>query len=131
MAKEDLIPVNKRTRAEQKKITQKGGIASGKKRRENKAMRELVKIAAYSTGFKEFANNETIKKLFGEDNSDKTPMHIAIAKQIKAAMDGDLKALEFVRDMLGEKPAEKVDMSVNNPYAGLSTEDLKKLADEE
>ena len=45
MAKKDLMPLNKRTKDEQKKITQKGGIASGKARRQKKALRVALKEA--------------------------------------------------------------------------------------
>ena len=41
MSKEDLIPLNKRTKEEQKTITTKGGIASGKARREKKLMSQI------------------------------------------------------------------------------------------
>lgn len=39
---ENLIPLNKRTKAEQREITTKGGIASGKKRRQIKSFREAA-----------------------------------------------------------------------------------------
>ena len=38
MAQEDLIPMNERTKEEQKKIATKGGIASGKARRRKRKM---------------------------------------------------------------------------------------------
>ena len=44
MAKEDLIPQSERTKDEQKAIARKGGIASGKARREKKMMRETLDI---------------------------------------------------------------------------------------
>jgi hypothetical protein len=45
MAEKDLVPLNKRTKDEQKKITQKGGIASGASRRRKKALRTALKEA--------------------------------------------------------------------------------------
>lgn len=45
MAKEDLIPQNKRTKAEQKKIAQMGGIASGKARRKKADLRKAMQDA--------------------------------------------------------------------------------------
>ena len=38
----NLIPFTERTESEQREITQKGGVQSGKVRREKKAMRELL-----------------------------------------------------------------------------------------
>lgn len=39
---ENLIPLNKRTKSEQREISQKGGIASGKSRRKSKNTAELI-----------------------------------------------------------------------------------------
>jgi hypothetical protein len=44
MAKEDLIPLNKRTKEEQKEITRKGGIKSGEVRREKAQLKSAVKL---------------------------------------------------------------------------------------
>ena len=41
---DNLIPQSKRTKEEQRAIAKKGGIASGKARREKKAMRETLVI---------------------------------------------------------------------------------------
>ena len=48
-------------------------------------------------------------------------------------MKGDTKAAEFVRDTMGQKPVENVNMSgeINNPFAELSTEELKKMVYDE
>lgn len=43
MAREDLIPMNKRTKEEQKKIATLGGIKSGEARREKKRIKEWLK----------------------------------------------------------------------------------------
>lgn len=43
MAKEDLIPLNKRTKAEQKAIATRGGQASGEARREKASFKKAVK----------------------------------------------------------------------------------------
>ena len=42
---ENLNPLNQRTKSEQREITQKGGIASGKSRRRKKALRTALKEA--------------------------------------------------------------------------------------
>lgn len=43
---QNLIPFNRRTETEQKRITTMGGIASGKARREKKTLRELAEMIA-------------------------------------------------------------------------------------
>ena len=45
MAKEDLIPQNKRTKDEQKRIARMGGIASGKARRKKADLRKAMQEA--------------------------------------------------------------------------------------
>jgi len=49
MAKEDLIPQNKRTKDEQKKIARMGGIASGKARRKKADLRKAMQEALEQT----------------------------------------------------------------------------------
>ena len=43
------------------------------------------------------------------------------------------KGFEVLRDTIGEKPKEDISISgtVNNPFEGLTTEELKKLIDSE
>jgi hypothetical protein len=43
VAKEDLIPMNKRTKAEQKQIAIAGGIASGKTRQQKASFKQAIK----------------------------------------------------------------------------------------
>lgn len=74
----------------------KGGIASGKARREKRQLRELLDML--------------MERNAGKD-SDGNPITAAEAMAIKAvkeAMAGDWKAWELVRDTSGQKPIEKV-----------------------
>ena len=41
---ENLIPMNQRTKEQQREIATKGGIASGEARRENKQIKEIFGI---------------------------------------------------------------------------------------
>ena len=49
--------------------------------------------------------------------------------QIQKAMKGDTKAAEYVRDTIGQKPSDNINVggSINNPFEGLTTEELKKM----
>jgi hypothetical protein len=51
-------------------------------------------------------------------------------KLIAQAERGNLRAYELIRDGLGEKPSDKLEVTeaVNNPMAGLTEEELRKLA---
>ena len=104
----NLKPKDSNQSREEAKINgKKGGIASGKARRERKALKEELLLL--------LSEGDTQKK-------------VSLAL-IQEAMDGNTKAFEIIRDTIGEKPKEKIEHSgnVNNPYANLS-EELKKLA---
>lgn len=109
MAKEDLIPMNKRTKEEQKEIARKGGKASGKSRRKKKAMKEIV--LAFG---KEDAPPQVIAKLIqlgmlekGEECSMDEALVLA---QYGKALSGNTRAAEFVRNTGGQKPIDKVEI---------------------
>ena len=55
--------------------------------------------------------------------------------QIQKALKGDAQAFEMIRDLIGEKPIDKKEVSASvqhdNPFEGLTTEELKKLIDDE
>ncbi len=73
------------TSEEAREIGRKGGIASGKARRERKTLRE-----------------ELLLLLEKGDTQEK----ISLA-MIKEALDGNTKAFEVIRDTIGEKPIDK------------------------
>ena len=86
---QNLKPQNKRTKSEQREIARKGGIASGKKRKELKTLKEELLLL--------LAEGDTQKKI-----------SLAV---IKKALEGDLKAFEVIRDTTGQKAVEKVEIS--------------------
>lgn len=92
MNKENLIPFNKMTEEQQREIARKGGIASQKKRKERKTLKE-----------------ELIALLETNDNNNK--ISIAI---LNKALNGDIQAFTTIRDTIGEKPVDKVEQEVVN-----------------
>lgn len=102
---ENLTPTQRRENA------RKAGIASAKKRAERKTLKEELLI------------------LLAEDN---TQNKISVAL-LKKAMNGDTKAYEIIRDTIGEKINDKIDINaeVNNPFTGMTTEELRKIANSE
>jgi hypothetical protein len=72
-----------------REIGKKGGIASGKKRRELKTLKEELLIL--------LAEGDTQEKI-----------SLAV---IQKALQGDLKAFEVIRDTTGQKAVEKVEIS--------------------
>lgn len=115
----NLKPQNKRTKSEQRKIAQKGGIASGKKRRELKAFKDLLEAGL----------SQEIKT---ESGKSYTRAEYIALKLIKNAENGNIKAFEVIRDTIGQKPADKVEskteISAGKDLSKLSTETLIKMA---
>ena len=99
--KNNLIPFDKRTEDEQRKIAQKGGSASGKARRRKKTMKEAAQIILRAPATAEQA--ELLKK-YGIEEEDCTNLMVIMGRAVQMAADGNLKAAEFVRDTLGENP---------------------------
>ena len=90
---ENLIPMNERTKEEQREIAKKGGIASGEARREKKLLRELLEDA-----------------LSKGTETDNEYVNITLAL-IKEANKGNVKAYEVIRDTLGQKPKEEIEIT--------------------
>lgn len=134
MNESNLRPFDKMSEREQKEIARKGGTASGRARREKKAMKDTLEmILGLSLKKGKKANVESVQSLAelkGKNISVQEAIAIAMAQR---AMKGDVSAVAFIRDTTGQKPTDKVKMSgeINNPLAGLTTEELRKLIDEE
>lgn len=90
----NLKPVTQRSKSEQREIQKKGGIASGKARRAKKTFKELLKIALEMSTKSGNTNAEEI-----------------VASMIRKAQSGDVKAFEAIRDTIGEKPKDEVDLT--------------------
>jgi hypothetical protein len=82
MNDENLIPMNRRTKSEQREIARRGGIASGESRRKRKMLREqLVELL-------EFRNTQ----------------NLICTNLVDKAIRGDARAFEVIRDTIGENP---------------------------
>ncbi len=102
----NLIPQNKRTKSEQRKIAKKGGIASGEARRRKKTLKE-----------------ELLLLLETEDRQEKISLAL-----LKEAENGSTKAFEVIRDTIGEKEPETLNIGKNSPVDELlkSIDEFKK-----
>lgn len=94
MNEENLVSLADRTTEEQREIARKGGIASGKVRRERKAFKESLLLAL-----------ETMK-------DGKTIQELGVEALMQKFMAGDIQAFTTVRDTIGEKPVDKVEQEV-------------------
>lgn len=79
----------------------KGGIASGKARAEKKRLKEAVEsILAMKY------DSETGKKLTGYE--------MVATALFGRAKEGDVSAFNSIRDLIGEKPTDKINATINN-----------------
>ena len=85
------VPTSSEARANGKK----GGIASGEARRAKKSRREAMQVLMDAD-------------LTGKDGKTMTGTEAMAARAFQAALKGDWKAWELVRDTAGQKPVERV-----------------------
>ena len=88
------------TSSEARENGKKGGIASGEARRAKKSLREAMQILMDAD-------------LTGKDGKTMTGTEAMAAKAFQAALKGDWKAWELVRDTAGQKPVDKVQMKTD------------------
>lgn len=90
MNEDNLVSFKERTVEEQREIARQGGIASGKARREKKLFKEAI------------------EKKLGQS------LDSMIDAMINQAQTGNVQAITFLRDTIGEKPTDKVEAEVNS-----------------
>lgn len=101
MAREDLIPINKRTKDEQKKITTAGGIASGVARRRKRSMKEAADLYLSLPVSDRRRWNKVARKLVDpEDIDNQMAMIVGLTE---AATAGDARAATVIVKLLGEE----------------------------
>ena len=121
---EDLTPEKRRRNAS------KAGKASAKKRQQNKTFKEII-----SNFLDGQVSDERLKQQmidFGFADKEVSNKSCAVFALWKEAIKGNTKAFELLRDTIGEKPQDKVNISgeVNNPFSGMTTEELRKILNE-
>lgn len=119
---ENLIPFGERTESEHREIAVAGGIASGEARRKRKAMREQAELLL-SMPFQgmEIADKrgnvkdlkDEYAKLSGlppEEIDNQMAGIIAMYQQILKGGKGSVMAFNSLRDLVGEKPKEVIEI---------------------
>lgn len=108
----NLKPQNKRTKEEQREIARKGGLASVEARRKQKSMREAMQKVMYGLKVTEADKDKLLAAgISPEDVEDFNNSMVATVAVAKKAKEGDVQAYNTICAMLGEKPADKVEMS--------------------
>jgi hypothetical protein len=99
LAQKDLIPLNQRTKEEQKEICSKGGKKSGEVRREQKTYREMAKAMLSATITDENILNEL--QAYGLSETDVKAY--TLLGMIKASGNGSHNAFDRLMMLLGEE----------------------------
>ena len=93
---ENLKPIQSVEQA--REMGSKGGKASGRARREKKTMKQMLDYLLE-------------KKIATKDGKKATTLEAMMSAAVAKAIKGDIKAAEFVRDTIGQKPKEQVEVS--------------------
>ena len=103
--KKNLIPMSKRTKAEQRKIASKGGVASGEARRAQKTLKEYAEFLLslpVTDGRKYNKLSRMGVPPEGIDNK-----MLMVSGLLAAACAGDVSAAKEIRSIIGEdKPQD-------------------------
>ncbi|WP_303974274.1 hypothetical protein [Streptococcus merionis] len=92
---QNLVPMNQRTKSEAREISRKGGVASGKVRRQRADLKR-----AFETLLSSEVNNEQMRELLirlGYDPTNEMALALVI---LQKALNGDVKAFEKIQDVI-------------------------------
>lgn len=107
------------TTSEARKRGKKGGVKSGKARKERKAMKETAEIILGLT-LKDGTVTalEDIQSMAAANGKNITVQDAIILKQAQKALKGDIRAAEFIRDTSGNRPTneQRMDVAVDNGF---------------
>lgn len=115
-----------RTMNERRQLAKKAGKASGKARREKKAMREnLETILAMTLKSGKLADIDSVQNFAALAGKNITVQDAILIKQTQKAMMGDTRAAEFVRDLSGNKPENTLNIDGKVPVIISGEDELK------
>lgn len=132
MAREDLIPLNKRTKEEQKKIATAGGRASGAARRRKRTLKEAAEIyLSLPVSDKRELNRILKTGLDAEEIDNQMAIIVGLGQ---TAASGNSKAAKVLFDLLGnETSADKegennlLQAIVDNTQEDIDTNDIPEI----
>ena len=122
----NLVPLNKRTKEEQRTIQQDGGISSGVSRRRKRSLKEAADLFLSMPVTDTRTFNKMAKAGIDVDDAD-YQMAVIVGLTMQAAK-GDAKAAKAVFDLLGED-AHSEEASVHPLVSDLVTAVKKRQED--
>ena len=119
-----------RSKSEARERGRKGGIASGKARREKALLREAADLIL-GKKLPPGEHDELLETL-GIPKSARTHALLATLGMVVEAQKGNPQAFAQLMKLRGEG-AERIEHSgeMNNPFAGLTTEELRRLVNDD
>lgn len=99
MNKENLVSFAQRSENELREMQRKGGINSGKTRRQKRTMKEIL-TQIMQIQMKDKNGNTLINPTTGEKGM--TFVEASMVKLMAKAANGDIKSIELIRKILGE-----------------------------
>lgn len=113
---ENLKPI--RTKDEAREKGKNGGKKSGIKRRELKTMKSML----------DYLLSKGVENHAGENI---TNLEALMIVTLNKALDGDIKAVQFIRDTIGEMPTIKQDIKQNQPLIiTVDSEEHKRMLED-
>ena len=105
---------SKKSPEERRELGRKGGIASGKAKREKKALKERLEIILEMPLKKgKETDIEAIRSFAALKGKNITVQDAMLIAQVQKALKGDTTAAAFVRDTAGQNPAQKVEAEID------------------
>lgn len=123
MAREDLIPFDRRTEEEQKRLARAGGIASGIARRRKRSLKEAADLyLSLPVSDKRRFNKMTRKYVDPEDVDNQMAMIIGLTE---AATAGDARAAKVIVDLIGDDGGDSNALAAAKELLGGLTDAIK------
>lgn len=125
MNDENLKPFGTRPESEERAIRVKGGKASGAARRLKRTQADILRQIMALEEFD--PERKALLMSLGLEGNVADSINVAVANK---ARDGDIEAVRYMRDTIGEKPREGLELG-NLDDRPLATIDMSKLTDEQ
>lgn len=108
----NLVSLADRTTDEQREIARMGGIASGEARRERRRLRDALEALLSMRLGVEWVPAELSAAMEAAGREDVDAVDVLAMTAFVKASEGDMRAMEFIRDTVGEKPRDEASISV-------------------
>jgi hypothetical protein len=126
LTKEDREATQFRTGAEQVETARKGGVASGKVRKEKKALKETLEwLLNLPIKDGKATDTDKIKNIAQVKGKNITMQEAIMLSMLQKAARGDVRAAEFIRDTIGQKPDGRMSIDMQIPVIFEGEESLE------